>query len=324
MSTYSISSRQDLADYCLRKLGGGVVNVEVSSDQLDDCINDAIEYYNEYHFDGVERDFLIHKVSGTSFTIASVSGFAVGQTLSCNTKGIFTTINNISGNTITINRINGPYGVVFANGDAITNGVITTTINSTVTLGDIDKGYISVDDGVMGIVNVVNAPFLSSGYQGADLLFSANYQLMAGQVQSLLSSGGTLQAYYGTMSYLSEMEFLLKKQKSFRFNRRMNKVFLDVNWDQDIFVGNYLALEVYRIVDDEVYTELLNDIWLKRYATALIKRQNGTNLKKYQGMQLPGGLTYNGQQIFDEAVQEIELLEKEAIENSAPLFFQVG
>lgn len=321
----TIADRQGMIDYCLRQLGGGVVNIEVTADQLEDRVNDAITYYQENHFDGIIQDFLVTLISGTTFNVADSTGFNVGDWIQCDAKSTNCSIHAINGNTLTIHRLQGVTGVNLSSGDVVYNNrSISTTITSTPVLGNVDKGYIDVDDSIVGVIGVLNAPFLSGSFQGADLLFSANYQLMAGQVQSLLSSGGTLQSYVGTMSYLQELEWILKKQKNFRFNRRMNKVFLDVNWDQDIAVGDYIVLSVYRALDDATYSKILNDIWLKRYTTALIKKQWGQNLKKYKGMTLPGGLTFDGQTVFDEAVSEVKDLEQEAIEKSAVLGIFVG
>jgi hypothetical protein len=104
----------------------------------------------------------------------------------------------------------------------------------------------------------------------------------------------------------------------------MNKIYLDINWGSDLNVGDTIALEVYKALDEDTYGEILNDLWMKKYCTALFKKQWGQNLKKYQGLQLPGGVTYDGQTIYNEAIQDIEKLEQQAITESAPLEFAVG
>jgi hypothetical protein len=123
---------------------------------------------------------------------------------------------------------------------------------------------------------------------------------------------------------MSHLNFILTKEKSFRFNRRWNKIHLDINWNNDLKIGDPIIIEVYKALDDDTYAEVLSDRWLKEYTTAQIKYYWGSNLKKYSGMTLPGGLQYNGQQIWNEAVEEIKALEDEAISNSAPLYFEVG
>jgi hypothetical protein len=148
------------------------------------------------------------------------------------------------------------------------------------------------------------------------------YQIMMTELQALTKSGASM--YYETMQYLGHLDFIMKKEKNYSFNRRMNKLMLEISWATDVKVGDIVAAEVYRIVDPEMYTKVYNDRWLKKYVTALIKKAWGSPLKKYNGIQTPGGLTYNGQQMFDEAVQEIKELEEEAINSSAPLDFFVG
>lgn len=314
----AITSRQDLAEYCLRKLGGGVINIEVSADQLDDRVEDAIEYFTEYHFDGIMRDYFVHRITATELVVSDSSGFNPNDTLVCVDKNIRVSLNSINGNTLKLNYCHGPFGNPLAVGDVITNGTVSQTIDS-ITLGTADKGYVDVDDMVVGVMKVVN---LSSVLSSGDYMFNAQYQIMMSEIHNL-TSGGT-QYLYGMMTYLGHLDYILRKEKDFRFNRRMNKVYVDVGWESELKIGDYMVLEVYRALDDSVYSEMLNDRWLKEYTTALIKLQWGQNVKKFQGMQLPGGLVYSGQQIFDEATKEIEILRDEAIGAGAPLEFIMG
>lgn len=316
----TITTRQDFADHCLRQLGGGVVNVELSADQIEDAIQLAIEYYHEFHFDALERDFISYKVTGTKLTVANVAGFSVGDTITT-TQGAKATINSISGSIITTNYNE---GTVFANTQTITNGTASTTI-STVVLGDVDKRYLTMNDSVVNVLKVINYSAMASG---ADALFSVNFQMASPEILRMVQQGagatGGLGYYFGMMNYLAEMEFILGKQKSFRFNRRVNQLFLDIGWSTNVKVDDFIILEVYRTFDPESYKEIYNDMWLKKYATALMKKTLGTNLKKYSGMTLPGGLTYNGQQMYDEAVSEIKELEQDLIELQPPVEFYVG
>lgn len=310
-----IANRQDLADYCLRQLGGGVVNIEVSTDQLEDAVEDAITYFQEFHPDGIEEAYVPHKITATVLTVASSTGFSVGDLITGGTSGTRTRITAVDTNKLTITRmVPTPYVAT----ETITNGISTTTITSLVT-GTIDKHYIDLPDPVIAVQKVVN---LSSILSSTDYMFSAQYQVMLSEIQNL--AAGSTKYLYSTMSYLAHLDFILRKEKTFRFNRRTNKVFLDINWDTEAPVGDYLVIQVYKALDDDMYSEMLNDIWLKRYTTALIKKTWGANLKKYQGMQLPGGLTYNGQQIYNEAIQEIKDLEAEVITLMSPPGFLVG
>jgi hypothetical protein len=136
-------------------------------------------------------------------------------------------------------------------------------------------------------------------------------------------SSGQTQYLYGFQSYMSHLEFVLKKEKSFRFNRYKGKLQLDINWDIDVSIGDKLVADVFRYIDDATYNKLLNDVWLKKYVTANMKKVWGSNTKKYTGMTLPGGMTFNGQQTYNEAVTEIAELEEQAM-NQEPLGFCIG
>ena len=316
----SINTRQELVEYCLRKLGGGVVNVEVTEEQLFDRVEDSIEYYNEYHFDGIQRDYVIKKITATVVSVPDVSGFNLNDTLLVIEKNIQTSITAINpvDNTITVAVCKKPFGVNISANDIITNGTIQATV-SLVTLGDADKGYIEVPENIVGVLKVLN---LTSVMSSGDYMFNAQYQIMMSEIQNL-TSGGT-SYLYGALSYLGHLDYILRKERDFRFNRREGKIFIDINWRADVRVGEYMAIEVYRAIDDRTYSKMLNDRWLKEYTTAMIKQQWGQNLKKYSGMELPGGLKYDGQLIYEEATKEIEMLKDEAISSSAPLEFLMG
>lgn len=314
----AITSRQELAEFCLRQLGGGVINIEVSPEQLDDCIELAIEYYRDYHFDGCEKDFLPFEVSGTQITLPSAVGFTVGDGV----RGVTSTSSakilqvDLDTNVIMISRqVGGPR---FAVGETVITGNGATTTITAISLGLVDKQYVETDESVMGVTKIMNM----SNVLAAAMLTSPQYQFMASEIQNIM--GGQTQYLYGVMNYMAQLDFILRKEKDYRFNRRMGKIFLDIDWTNDVTIGNYLVAEIYRYVDDDQYYRVLNDIWLKRYATALIKKQWGANTSKYGQMTLPGGLTYTGQQKFDEAVADIDKLEEEARNQSAPLNFLVG
>jgi hypothetical protein len=314
-----ITSRQSLAEYSLRALGGGVIEVEVTDLQLEDAIDNAIQFYNEQHYDGMERDYLAHMVSGTTIVLDDASQFLPGKLAVCTTKRISAPIISIDypNNTITVGRV-APYGDVFSAGDTILSNFVTANAVSVV-LGDIENGWFPVDDGILGVMRVLN---LTSVMGSTEMIFNVNYQIMMSEIQAITS--GNTNYYYSTMNYLGHIDFIMRKEKDFRFNRRMNKIFLDINWSADVMVGDVVVIEIYRALDEETFPKMLNDRWLKAYTTALIKRLWGNNLKKYTGMTLPGGLVYNGQIIFDEAVAEIKDLEQEALDSGAPLYMAVG
>jgi hypothetical protein len=117
--------------------------------------------------------------------------------------------------------------------------------------------------------------------------------------------------YTMIQNHLQMINMLLVGEKPFRYNRHMNKLFVDMDWEKDAGLGDYLIVNAFRILDPSTYTDVYNDMFLKRYATALLKRQWGENLKKFEGVQLPGGVTLNGQKIFEEALEEIQKIEDE-------------
>lgn len=200
------------------------------------------------------------------------------------------------------------------------DGIDRDYVKVQVTAQDISNRYFDLPEPIFSVLRVVNT---ANVIQGSELLFNVQYQIMMHEMQHITSSGG-VGYLYTTMNYLTHLDFILRKEKTFRFNRRMNRIYLDINWVQDVKEGDWLVFEVYKAIDPETYTDVYNDRWLKRYATALIKRQWGSNLKKYSGMTLPGGITYNGQTIYDEAVVDIEKLEQEAIDAGPPLGFMIG
>lgn len=313
----AIQNRQELAEFCLRQLGGGIVDIEVTTDQLDDCVELAMEFYRDYHFDGCERDFLIIPITATVLTVAATAGFIVGEVLIGSTSDSRAHVMGIDGNTITISRQVG--SARFVANETLTGATSTTvTTITSIKLGMLDKKYFEPDETVMGVTKILSL----TNTLASSMLVSPQYQFMASEIQNVM--GGQTQYLYGMMNYMGHLDFVLRKEKDFRFNRRMGKLFLDIDWDADVAVGDKLVADIYRYVDDDLYSKVLNDMWLKRYTTAVIKKQWGTNTKKYGNMTLPGGLTFNGQQTYDEAVEEIKALEDEARLESAPLNFMVG
>lgn len=316
-----IQTRQDFADYCIRQLGGGVINVEVSDDQIDDSIDAAMQYFHEYHFDGIERDYYFYQLQGTKITVADASSFNSGDTLysmSGATTALIASVDKVN-NILTTNK---QMGIIkFSVGDTVRGGNPggpTTTI-SNIVLGDPDLGYIPAAGNIVGVKKILN---ITSILGSADYMFNVQYQIMLSEVQNLVSQG--VSYFYNVQQYLGYLDFVMKKEKDFRFNRRMNRLYLDIAWSVDVRVGDVVIAEVYRALDEDQFPEVYQDIWLRKYTTALIKKIWGGNLRKYQNMQLPGGVTFNGQQIYDEAAQEIATLENEAIYSTSPLEFMVG
>ena len=312
----AITSRQGFADYLLRQMGAPVVNVEVDPQQLEDCIENALQYYKEYYYDGTTKGYLTYKLVGTTITVLDATGFNVNGTItSADRNSIRAQIYTITGNTIVVHKQVGY--TKFKIGDVITDGSNSTTITDIV-IGDLDNEFIPCPDPVMAVNRILN---ISSILGTGDYMFNIQYQIMLNELNALTKSG--VASFYETMNYLSHINFILKKEKSFTFNRRINRLYLEISWGNEIKAGDIIVAEVENALDEEVFSEVYDDIWLKKYGSALLKKQLGTNLKKYTGMQLPGGLTYNGQQIFNEAIDDIKELEEFAMNNYA-LGFEVG
>ena len=261
------STRQGLIDYCLRRLGAPVLEINVDDDQIDDLVDDALQYFQERHFDGVERMYLKYR-----FTQADLDrGRASNESGSTNTAGIVTT-------SATSTNISG-YG--------------TTTSNYYET-----SNFIQVPDSVIGIERIFK--FDTSSISGG--MFSIKYQLFLNDLYYFNSV--ELLQYAMTKTYLEDIDFLLTPDKQIRYNKRQDRLYLDVDW-QSMTENDYIVIDCHRILDPDSYTGVYNDSFLKRYLTALIKRQWGQNLIKFNGVKLPGGIELNGRQLYDDAEREL-------------------
>jgi hypothetical protein len=230
-----VTSREGLKDYCLRNLGAPVIEINVDDAQVEDRIDDAFQFYREYHYDAVEMVYLKHQM----------------------------------------------------------------------TAQDLTNQYIEVPDTVVGVQRIL--PF-SNKSDGTNI-FSIRYQILINDLYSLMSTN--LIYYYQVKQELELINQVLVGVKPVRFNRHMNRLYIDMDWGADANVGDYIIVECYRILDPETYRDVYNDMFLKRYCTALIKRQWGLNLKKFVGVQLPGGVTLNADQIYQDAIDEILKIETE-------------
>ena len=306
-----ITSRQGLADYALRSLGAPVLNIEIDDEQIDDAVETAILFFKEYHPDGIFRDYLKHKITGTVLTLDNAS--LITKSMIVISGNIAVTVQSVTGNTIVISKQLGDARLAIGNIITFPGG--TATIISIV-LGDVDNEWLPMDEGIVGISKII--PF--AGY--SDGLFDITYQLRMNDLRNLHT--GTMAYFNASMSYLGLLDFMLRKEKQFRFNRRMNRLYLDINWKDDMQVDTYLVVEVQTAIDDSVFTGILNDIWLKKLVCAEMKKYWGSNLRKYNGVQLLGGVTLDGERILSEAVGEIAVIEQEIINNQAPLEFQLG
>ena len=260
------ASRQQLIDYCLRKLGAPVLEINVADDQIDDLVDDAIQLFNERHFDGVERMYLKYKITQED----------IDRGTGKNTDGV-----GIVTTTATSTNIAG-YG--------------TTTSSWYET-----SNFLQVPDSVVGVEKIFK--FDTSTISGG--MFSIKYQLFLNDLYYFNSV--ELLQYAMVKSYLEDIDYLLTTDKQIRFNKRQDRLYLDVDWGAET-EGNWLILDCYRALDPTSFTQVYNDPFLKQYLTALIKRQWGQNLIKFRGVKLPGGIELNGREIYDDAERDIEAL----------------
>tara|TARA_Y100000589_G_scaffold173999_1_gene165135 strand:- start:19 stop:846 length:828 start_codon:yes stop_codon:yes gene_type:complete len=251
------STRQGLIDYCLRQLGAPVLEINVDDDQIDDLVDDALQYFNERHYDGVEKMYLKYK-----FTQDDID----------RGKAVPTTGTGIQSTTAT--------GGGFSN---------TWYENS---------NFINVPDSVIGVEKIFK--FDTSSISGG--MFSIKYQLFLNDLYYFNSV--ELLQYSMTKSYLEDIDFLLTPDKQIRFNKRQDRLYLDIDWGSQP-AGEYIILECYRALDPETFTQVYNDSFMKLYLTALIKRQWGRNLSKFRGVKLPGGIELNGGEILQQAESEL-------------------
>lgn len=302
----AITTRQQLIDYCLRRLGHPVIEINIDDDQIEDRIDDAFQFYREYHFDAVEEVYLKAQVTNSNLVLTTnvANTFSTGEVLTGQTSGVVTTA--VSNNDAALLRVyKTTQDQTFTVGETVTGSGGNSAVVSSFTKGSYDNRYFDISDAVAGIKQVL--PFFdrTSGIN----LFDIRYQMLVQDLYNLMSVD--MIHYTMIQNHLRLINDLLVGQKPFRFNRHMNRLYVDMDWDRDAGLNDYLIVNCFRILDPSTYTDVYDDIFLKRYATSLIKRQWGENLKKFEGVQLPGGVTLNGQKIYDEALQEIMKIEDE-------------
>jgi len=303
------STRQELIDYCLRELGFPVIEINIDDDQLEDRIDEAIETYREFHYDSMEFFYLKQEITASTLKITGVNAasFTTNEVVTGGTSGATAIVHKAAefSNYVIVRGISGDFSASETITGAVSGTTATLTSSSFVTKGNYDNKYFDIAEAITGVVKVLPLSDRSSTVN----LFDVRYQLMLNNIQSLTSTD--LVYYTQLKQHLNLINDLMAGQKPVRFNRHMNRLYVDLDWTNDVLPGDYIIAECFRVLDPDTYTNVYNDYWLKRYATALIKRQWGNNMKKFEGVQLPGGVTMNGQKIFDEAVEEINLLKQE-------------
>ena len=261
------STRQELVTYCKRQLGAPVLEVNVADEQIDDILDDSIQYFQERHFDGTIQMFMKYKVTETDIKRGRARD---GRT------------DNV--------------GIVTTTATAEIDGG-TTSFSWTET-----SNYLQVPPSVIGVTKVMH-------FDGANTvtnnMFSVKYQMFLNDIYYWGST--EILTYAMVKTFLEDLDFALTTQKQIRFNQRMDRLYLDIDWSS-LREDDYLIMECYRSLHPDDYARVWNDSFLKRYATAKIKRQWGQNLLKFQGVKLPGGVELNGRQMYDDAEKELEVI----------------
>lgn len=265
----TINSREELIDYCLRKLGKPVIQINVDHKQCEDRIDEALLFFAERHFDGVEKGYFKYKLTQTDIDRKYIETDNIGP------------INGITGDS--------------PDGSNIVSVVKIFQFGNFTSIDMFDIRYQLALTDYFGI---------NRGLAGSPALGMATYD--------------------STKRYIKIIQDFFQPEKAIRFSKVTNRLYLDGSMD-DVSPGNYIIVEAYAALDPEKFTEIYNDRWLQNYCTALIKRQWGANMAKYDGVALPGGITMKGAQIYAEAVQELAQIENEFLRSyELPVDFMMG
>ena len=318
------NSIETVKDYCLRALVAPVIEINVDDDPLEDRVDEALQFYQHYHTDAIEKVFLKHKITGSKLNLSAAVGgnFQEGETITGNTSGATAVVHkDTAANYIVYTVLTHDDEIPFQS-EVITgtNSGATATISSIVK-GDMENEYIPIPDAVTDVIRLfpINDAFTSNN------LFDIKYQMHLNDMFSLGYMGSLLE-YSMAQQYLSTLDLVIDSENKFTsFDRHRNQLRVDMKWGEEVVIDNYLVVEAYRIIDPETFTDIYNDHYLKKYLTAIIKKQLGSNLLKLEGLQMPGGVQFNGRQLFDDALAEIERLEEEVRVNwEQPIDFYMG
>ena len=278
------STRQELIDYCKRKLGAPVLEINVADEQIEDLVDDAVQFFQERHFDGVYPTFFKYKITQDDIDRGRARG------------------NN-----------NSSVGIV-------TTSVTTSIVGTATTFNyEENSNYLQVPPGIVGVTKIFQYDSANTISHG---MFSVKYQLF---LNDIYYWGTTeLLSYAMVKTYLEDLDFLLNTQKQIRFNKRQDRLYLDIDWGA-ISTNTYIILDCYAVLDPNNYNKVWNDSFIKPYLTSLIKRQWGQNMMKFTGVKLPGGVELNGRQMYDDAQREIDILmEKMSNTYELPPFDMIG
>lgn len=254
------NSRSTFKDYILRKLGAPVIEINVDDDQVEDRIDEAIQYFQEFHYDGSIRTYLKHQM-----TQSQIDGMKTNETFTETSAG---------------------------------------THDYTDMQYSHQKNYIVLPEFVLSVNKIF--PFNDKHNLN---MFDLRYQLRLNDVYDLTATN--VLYYEQVQQHIQLLDHILVGEVPIRYKQHMNRLYLDMDFNS-INANEYILIECFRKIDPTDFTDIYNDMWLKRYATALVKYQWGTNLSKFGGMQLPGGVELNGAEIMSQAQEEIQRLEEES------------
>ena len=281
----SPSSRSELADYCRRQLGAPVLEINVADEQVDDIIDDAVQFFQERHFDGVAQAYLKYRITQDDIDRGRAS---------------------------------------MASGKKQT-GITTTTATADIAGTDVtfsyyeNSNFLQIPPSVIGVTKIYH-------FDGTNTMtnnmFSVKYQMFLNDIYYWGST--ELLTYAMTKTYLEDINFLLTTEKQIRFNKRMDRLYLDIDWGS-VTAGEYIIIDCFRTVDPNDFARVYNDSFIKPYLTALIKRQWGQNLMKFQGVKLPGGVELNGRQIYEDGQNDLDkIMEKMSNTYELPPLDMIG
>ena len=269
------TTKATLKSYCLRALGYGVIDINVSDDQADDRLDEALQYFAQYHYDGIEKMYLKHLITSDEVTRARADASTTAT-------------------------------------DTADNSITATWKEGT--------NFIPVPSAVVSVVQVF--PFTDTG--AGSNMFDIRYQLRLNDLFDF-SSTSVIQ-YQMTMDNIDLLQHILVGETPIRFNQHQNRLYIDMDWENDVTADvDYLVIECYRKLDPTTYTDIYDDIYLKRYATALIKKQWGANLSKFNGVTMLGGVTMNGETLYTQALEEQNKLEEQIqLAFELPINYMIG
>jgi hypothetical protein len=309
------TSRTEFKEWILRKIGAPVIQINVSDEQVDDRIDEAVDFWRDYHYNGSQLVYLKHQITGSSLTLtdADAADFQIGETITGGTSGASTVITGDStGQTLTYHSLSD--NNAFQAGEVITGGASGQqgTIGS-ITKGDKENGYITLPEQLLGISGIFN---LETSISTGGGIFNVQYQFVLNNLEDI--TGYNVSNYYMAMSHLEFLQEMLVGKPHIRYNKHVNRLYIDADASA-LSVGNYIIVEAYDVIDGDTYSDVWSDRWLQNYASALVREQWGLNLTKFDGMQLVGGVTFNGANILAEAREDRQRMEEEAITTLQPL-----